>query len=552
MRPPFLAFAVAALCAAVAPDAGHAALFVGETVDADSGEPLPARVYVQSSDGVWRFVKTADPKGSALPYREQWVPTSGAVERHTTVSAHPFQVDLPPGRHSVSIERGKEYFPLHETLVIEDAPTRRTFLLKRWINMAARGWRSGETHVHRRLQELPNVMRAEDLNVAFPVTFWTVSSDRAPDLAPSPLRRQGPSPFGPRQDRGRTPILFDGDRAIFPRNTEYEIFSVRGRRHVLGALFILNHATPFSELAPPVSQIARRAREQGALLDLDKHSWPWAMMLAAVAQVDLFELANNSVWRTRFGFRRAGVALPPYMKLDPEGEGLTEEEWLRFGFENYYALLNCGFPMKPTAGTASGVHPVPLGHSRVYVHTDGPFTVQKWFDGLRAGRSFVTTGPMLFATVNGALPGADMPRADARTRSVRVAIETVSARPLDLIEVLVNGTVAAAPPPQNETTQAGAFRTETNLALSLDGSSWIAVRAFQPTPDGRARFAHTAPWRLPFRDEPYRPRREQIDYLIQRSRAELERNATILKDNELDEFRQALRVYEDIRDALKD
>ena len=39
--------------------------------------------------------------------------------------------------------------------------------------------------MHRRIAELPNVMSAEELNVAFPVTFWTTSSDKAPDLEPS-------------------------------------------------------------------------------------------------------------------------------------------------------------------------------------------------------------------------------------------------------------------------------------------------------------------------------------------------------------------------------
>jgi hypothetical protein len=73
--------------------------------------------------------------------------------------------------------------------------------------------------------------------VAFPVTFWTVRSDAAPGLEPSPLRSQGPSPFGPRKDRGYAPIAIDPTHVILPRNTGYEIFSVGERRHTLGAEF---------------------------------------------------------------------------------------------------------------------------------------------------------------------------------------------------------------------------------------------------------------------------------------------------------------------------
>ncbi len=78
------------------------------------------------------------------------------------------------------------------------------------------------------------------------------------------------------------------------------------------------------------------------------------------------------------------------------------------GFEMYSVLLNAGFPLKLSAGNTSGVHPVPIGWSRVYVRTTGPLTPEGWFDGLRAGRAFVTTGPMLLLRVNGREPGDEI------------------------------------------------------------------------------------------------------------------------------------------------
>ncbi len=113
-------------------------------------------------------------------------------------------------------------------------------------------------------------------------------------------------------------------------------------------------------------------------------------------QVDLYELTNNHIWRTGFLFRDWGEPPPKYMNAakDPRG-GVSEQGWIDYTFENYYALLNCGFKMKPTAGCASGVHPVPLGFGRVYVHQPNGFSYQDWIQGLGEGRSFVTTGPML-------------------------------------------------------------------------------------------------------------------------------------------------------------
>jgi len=52
-----------------------------------------------------------------------------------------------------------------------------------------------------------------------------------------------------------------------------------GNRHTLGAVFILNHKKALELAAPPVGPIADEARRQGGILELDKHNWPWSMML---------------------------------------------------------------------------------------------------------------------------------------------------------------------------------------------------------------------------------------------------------------------------------
>ena len=529
---------------ALTSDFAQGATLQGRVVDAESGAPLAARVYLQNAAGDWLFVSSATTNGSALPYQEQWVPMSGSVERHTTVSAHPFQVELPPGEYNLEIERGKEFFPLRTRITIGVESIEQTFRLKRWINLSKRGWFSGETHVHRRFSELPNVMLAEDLNVAFPVTFWTVRSDAAPGLEPSPLRRQGPSPFGPREDRGHAPIRIDPTHVILPRNTEYEIFSVGGRSHTLGAIFLLNHRSAFTNLAPPVAGIAEQAHAEGALLDLDKHSWPWSMMLVPVAKVDLFELSNNSVWRTRFGFNQAPARLPAWMNVEMDGPNtLTEWGWLNFGFEIYYALLNCGFRLAPTAGTASGVHPVPLGYSRVYVHTGGEFDLDAWLRGLKAGRSFVTTGPMLFVTVDGKLAGETLSFNGPPPHEVTVDIESVSAKPVTQTDILVNGTAAESIVPDLAKTTEGAWRVSLRRRVLIKESSWLAVRSVEVQPDGRKRFAHTAPWHFSVAGQSVTPRREQVEYFISLMEAELSRNREILTSAGLSEFEQALKVY---------
>lgn len=44
--------------------------------------------------------------------------------------------------------------------------------LKRLADLAADGWFSGELHVHRPIEQMQLLMRAEDLHVAPVITWW--------------------------------------------------------------------------------------------------------------------------------------------------------------------------------------------------------------------------------------------------------------------------------------------------------------------------------------------------------------------------------------------
>ena len=506
----------------------------GRIVDADTGALLPARIYVQGQDGKWYFPKSASDKGSAVPYRKQRG-ASPSVEMHVTLSAHPFVVDLPPGKYELTVERGHEYHPLKKTITVDKKPVKVTLEMKRWINVAKRGWYSGDTHVHRTLKELPNVMLAEDLNVALPLTYWVTEAYNSPRTSAKSSPKDVPAKL----------ITIDKTHVISPRNTEYEIFTVKGKRHTLGAIFVLNHQSVFEQGAPPVGPIAKKARAEKALLDLDKHNWPWSMMLIPVMKVDLYELANNHVWRAQFGFPGFGTMPPQYMGVETDRRGMTEWGWIDFTFQNYYALLNCGFRLRPTAGTASGVHPVPLGFGRVYVKCSGGFSYKKWIQGLDRGQSFVTTGPMLFVQVNDK-PIGQVFQPREKKGKYRITGEAISGHPLDRIELVVNGKIRKTLKPANTKTKQGGYRSTIRTELDLTSSSWIIARCFESRKDKRIRFAHTGPVHVEIKDKPLLPRPEEIKYLIEHVKTELKRHEKVLPEAALQEYRQALAIYETI------
>jgi hypothetical protein len=494
------------------------AIVTGEVVDDASGQAIPSRVYLRGEDGRWFFPESAAAAGSAIRYeRRNWINTN-SVEFHTTLSAHPFRVELPPGRYTVTVERGKEYRPLVQRVEVGAGPVALRLPLHRWVDMAARGWYSGDTHVHRTPAELRNVLLAEDLNVAFPLTYW-VTKGMAPPTQGDKNTAEGAS--------GQL-VQVDATHVFWPRNTEYEIFTIGAKRHTLGAVFALGHKTPFTNGAPPVGPIAEQARREGALLDLDKHDWPWSMALVPLLGVDLYELANNHHWRTEFAMTNWSTPAPAWMGLPNQGRSGNDRDWTLYAFQNYYALLDCGYRLRPTAGTANGVHPVPLGYGRVYVHLPGGFGYESWLQGLNEGRSFVTTGPMLLAEI----------------KPDEVSGLVLSEERVSEVELVVNGEVRhrlTLAPRQNAE---GAWEAQFRQPLTLAGTSWVALRCFEARARAPVRFAHTAPCWFDVRDAPLRPKRREIEFLVQRVRDEIQRSRGVLPAAAIAEYERALAAYE--------
>lgn len=505
----------------------------GAIVDAETNAPLAGRLYIQDQQGRYFHAKSTAANGSAVEYSKQRGPQS--VEIHTTLSAHDFVAQLPLGKYTLTAERGKEYHGATAIVDLTKGSGDVRLALRRWIDMSSHGWYSGETHVHRSMDELPTAMLADDLNVALPLTHWVT-------------RAYTPPSQGDKNSAAVAAELvkIDATHVIYPLNTEYEIFTVDDKRHTLGAIFALNQKTVLTDGVPPVRPIAEQVHREGGLLELDKHNWPWSMMLVPVMKVDLYELTNNHVWRTEFAFKQFGELPPPYMNVEQGADGMTEKGWLDFTFQNYYALLNCGFRLRPTAGTASGVHPVPLGFGRVYVHLPDGFAYDAWMKGLDAGRSFVTTGPMLVATVNDQPTGTIFQFERGEPARIQLRGWARSEHPLSRIEVISSKGVALTIKPQSQKADAGAYFADIDVKLEFDESTWVAVRCFEQLPNGRERFAHTSPIHIDFVGKPLRPRKAEVQYLVDRLQREIERNTGVLNDAALAEFHEALRAYEDI------
>ena len=517
----------------------HLTELTGSIVDAKSGELLPARLTIRGADGSRYLVQSLG--GRAALYRREKPQFPLSPEVHSSLSTHPFSLRLAPGVYTVRAERGKEYVPCVRRITIETERLSVELPLRRWADMASRGWYSGDVHVHRQIVDLPSAMLAEDLNVALPLSYWAMEAGKAPT-----------SPREEPQIMAGGLIKVDDTHVIYPVNTEYEIMRVEGQDCLLGAILVLNHKTPLDVGAPPVKPVAELARRQGALLDLEKHTWPWSVALVPVLDIDLFELANNHVWQTSFGLPKWGLdSAPQYMHLEQNVNGFTEQGWIDFGLQTYYALVNCGFRLRVSAGTASGVHPVPLGFSRVYVNLPKGFSYEDWIAGLNAGHSFVSTGPLLDVTFNRSPPGSMFRFGEKQVAAIQVKGVALSRRPLERIEIIVNGRVRETVVPENKHDVGTEYASPIETTIDGERSFWVAVRCYENHPWGRVRFAHTNPVYADIAGKPLISRRAEADYLVTCVSRALKAYRDRLSPAAREEFVHALAIYERIAEQSR-
>lgn len=161
--------------------------------------------------------------------------------------------------------------------------------------------------------------------------------------------------------------------------------------------------------------------------------------------------------------------------------------------EAWYRLLNVGIPIVPTAGTdvmTDLFRTMAIGTTRVYVKVPGELTLARYLEGLKAGRSFVTTGPLLRLQVNGAGPGDTIGGTAGSTGAWELIAG--SSMPFESIEIIVNGQIAWT---GEGLKQPGVVVHRGNITVPAGG--WVAARVHGgpvvwPAMDSYP-FAHTAP-----------------------------------------------------------
>jgi hypothetical protein len=366
--------------------------------------------------------------------------------------SEPFSIRLPPGRWRLAVARGIEYTPLFEEFEIEAGEVRnRRVDLRRWENMAGRGWYAGDDHVH--------FPRTKPWHNEFLLT-WA----QAEEVYVSTTLQQ-------RTLRALT--FSQGDPAAF-RFQRGDYVLQAGQEDPSTGIDELGHTLALN-IRTPVSDLSRFH-----LYDV--------MFDAVRAQGGLTGYAHIA-WAPDYYRRRDSRRYATWDSTLNVIQGrLDFFEIMQFrllGLEDYYDFLNMGIRLTASAGSDMPWAST-LGESRVYVNTGRPFTADRWFQAFKQGRTFVTNGPMLTLTANGAGPGEEVHvsrNATVRVRARAWAPPAIGApRTLEIIsQGMVIGSAASSDPKRQD--------LDVDVRVPVGRSRWIAARVTSHN----GGLAHTSP-----------------------------------------------------------
>ena len=188
----------------------------------------------------------------------------------------------------------------------------------------------------------------------------------------------------------------------------------------------------------------------------------------------------------------------------------------RGGFHPLYAVWNNGLRITATGGedSISNLHRMKIvGSVRTYIHTGGHgLDMEAWFRGLREGRSFVSSGPIVELTANGRMPGETV-ALPAGGGTVELQGRVLSITPLERVFVICRGEEQGDIP-----LSADRMSATFSLDIEIDRSGWCHLRAEgNPTERGVLDIgyaqAFTNPVWFTVGDQPIRDR-DAADYSI--------------------------------------
>jgi hypothetical protein len=438
-------------------------------------------------------------------------------------------VALPPGRYTVTYTRGPEYLTMRKEITVPNADTHtEKFELKRWVHPAAKGWYSGDHHVHAAgcahyesptegvtPEDMMRHILGEDLNVGC-VLSW------------GPCWYHQKRYFEGKTHRLSTPdylMRYDVEVSGFPSSHCGHICLLRLRQQDYPGTKLIDD-WPSWDLP-----IFRWAKGQGGVVGFAHSGWG---LEPSQGDPGIKELPNYIVPKMN------GIGANEYLvdivhdACDFISTVDTPSVW---ELNAWYHTLNCGYRCRISGETDFPcIYGERVGLGRSYVHLDGKLNFDDWAEGIKKGRCYVSDGRshLMDFTVNGkgvGLDNSEVRLTGAGTLKLRAAVaalleptpteetERIRNSPLNQkpywdierarigntrkvpVAAVVNGKEVA----RQEITADGSAQS-VEFSVPIQQSGWVALRILPSS--------HTNPVFVLVNDQPIRASKRSADWCL--------------------------------------
>lgn len=451
-------------------------------LDRRSRRPVAVKLHVHGEAG--EYLPPVDRHRIPNPawFEDYSVDFSHAGRHFCTYIPGEATLDLPLGKVYVEVSKGFEIAPVRRVLEVTAETGQLEVEIEHVLPWRSRGWVSADTHVHF-LTPMSGLLEGagEGVNVVnLLASQWGELMTNAGDF-------DGRTTWGSKEAGGEGEYLLR--------------VGTENRQHVLGHISLVGYEggiiAPMttggpdeSALGDPVGALltewAMQCKRQNGVVVIPHFPNPRAEHAATIVSGNA-----DAVEMTSWGNLYAGIS--PYSLAD------------------WYRYLNCGYLVAAVGGTDKMSATTAVGTVRTYaqVAEGEPFTYDAWKQAVRAGRTFVTYGPLLEFAVEGKPAGSRLAmKKSGGTVDVtwRAASVTV---PMSRVELVVNG----------ETRESLAVKpdaAEGHWSVPLDKSSWLALLVRGHYPDQpEIVAAHSSPVMVAVEGSPFMAAADAVSILEQ-------------------------------------
>ncbi|MDC0937244.1 CehA/McbA family metallohydrolase [Pirellulales bacterium] len=475
-------------------------------------------------------------------------------------------ISLPPGQYDVVCRRGPEYLPQTERVTITERPSTLSFELERWIDPAARGWWSGDHHIHAagcahyknptEGVHAPDMMRhclGEDLKVGANLT-WGPCFDYQKQF------------FTGKDD----PV------SVYPYLLRYDVEVSGFGSHQSGHLCLLRLQQQIPKGGnsnkhwPTLGlNTLRWAKRQGAVVGPAHSGWGLEVQSEQIPNYEIppFDGIGANEYIVDVTHMVNGVDGQLVPAIDFISTVDTPYPW---EVNIWYHTLNSGFRTRISGETDFPcIYGERVGLGRSYVKLFGRLKYEEWCEGIRRGAAYVSDGRshLLEFQVNDVAMGAgdselrlsESATVTARAMAAALLPKEVEQRVKGLrwdekpfwhleraridgtrtvpVELIINGESVA-----QKTIVADGVLREVSFEAPIQKSSWAALRI--------AASSHTNPVFVLVDDQPIRPSRRSAQWCLDGVDQCWSQKERFIDEDEMDEavaaYDHARRVYRQI------